>query len=138
MAEWRFYGRTTELDALTAILRRNRWFFAKITGRRRIGKTTLVQQAIAAHSSARIVYVQIPDSGDAGVLSTFVDALETFGVHAEQFPYPRSLSEMAATIEALIAAGTRETCRVIVRRTQSERAWGFSSFQSHSRLLGQE
>jgi len=106
MAEWRFYGRTTELDALTAILSRNRWFFAKITGRRRIGKTTLVRQAITARGSARIVYVQIPDSGDAGVLSTFVDALETFGFHPEQFPYPRSLSEMVATIEALIAAGT--------------------------------
>lgn len=106
MADWRFYGRTDELDALTAILRRKRWFFAKITGRRRIGKTTLVQQAIKSCPSTRLVYVQIPDSGDAGVLSTFVDALETFGIPAEQFPYPQSLSEMAATIEALIAAGT--------------------------------
>lgn len=43
MSDWRFYGRSTELDALTAILNRRRWFFAKITGRRRIGKTTLVQ-----------------------------------------------------------------------------------------------
>jgi hypothetical protein len=51
MADWRFYGRTTELDGLTAILRRNRWFFAKITGRRRIGKTTLVQQAIAVQGA---------------------------------------------------------------------------------------
>lgn len=106
MADWRFYGRTDELDALTAILRRKRWFFAKITGRRRIGKTTLVQQAIKSCPLTRLVYVQIPDSGDAGVLSTFVDALETFGIPAEQFPYPQSLSEMAATIEALIAAGT--------------------------------
>jgi len=39
---WKFYGRSPELDKLTAILRRNRWFFGKITGRRRIGKTTLV------------------------------------------------------------------------------------------------
>ena len=106
MANWRFYGRTTELDALIDIMRRNRWFFVKITGRRRIGKTTLVQQAIAARGSTSIVYVQIPDSGDAGVLSTFVDALETFGIQREQFPYPRSLAEMSATIEALIAAGT--------------------------------
>ncbi len=106
MTDWRFYGRTNELDALTDILGRKRWFFAKITGRRRIGKTTLVQQAIKSCPSTRLVYVQIPDSGNAGVLSTFVDALETFGIPAEQFPYPRSLSEMAATIEALIAAGT--------------------------------
>jgi uncharacterized protein len=26
--------------------RRNRWFFAKMTGRRRIGKTTLIQRAL--------------------------------------------------------------------------------------------
>ncbi len=106
MADWRFYGRRTELDAITDILDRKRWFFAKITGRRRIGKTTLVQKAIAAHGAMPLLYVQIPDSGDAGVLSTFVDALETFGVPAERFPYPRSLSDMAATIEALIEAGT--------------------------------
>jgi uncharacterized protein len=105
MANWQFYGRTTELDGLSAVLRRHRWFFAKITGRRRIGKTTLVQQAIATQGLTPLVYVQIPDSGDAGVLSTFVDALETFGISKEQFPYPRSLREMAATIEALIEAG---------------------------------
>lgn len=56
--------------------------------------------------STAIVYVQVPELGDAGVLSTFVDALETFGMSSEQFPYPRSLCEMAATVEALIAAGT--------------------------------
>ena len=67
MSEWRFYGRSTELDALTGILNRRRWFFAKITGRRRIGKTTLVQRAIAARGSTSLFYVQIPDSGDAGV-----------------------------------------------------------------------
>jgi uncharacterized protein len=106
MSDWRFYGRSNELDALTAILRRERWFFAKITGRRRIGKTTLVQHAIRSQTSKALVYVQIPDSGDAGVVSTFVDALGTFGISPQQFPYPRSLSEMAGTIEALIVAGT--------------------------------
>lgn len=106
MADWAFYGRTDELDALSTILRRDRWFFAKITGRRRIGKTTLIQRALATRKGAPLVYVQIPDSGEAGVISTFVDALETFGFSAEQFPYPRSLSEMSATIEALLAAGT--------------------------------
>jgi uncharacterized protein len=106
MAEWQFYGRSTELDALTAILHRNRWFFVKVSGRRRIGKTTLVQQAIINKQAHRVVYVQIPDSGDAGVLSAFVDALETFGIRPEEFPYPRSLNDMAATIESLIVAGT--------------------------------
>lgn len=37
---WGFYGRSSELDELEAILTRHRWFFARITGRRRIGKTT--------------------------------------------------------------------------------------------------
>lgn len=45
MADWQFFGRTMELGGMSAILRRQRWFFAKITGRRRIGKTGLVQQA---------------------------------------------------------------------------------------------
>jgi uncharacterized protein len=41
---WGFYGRQQELEALESILRRGRWFFVKITGRRRIGKTSLVQK----------------------------------------------------------------------------------------------
>lgn len=45
MAVWKFYGRHEQLVALEAILNRKRWFFAKVTGRRRIGKTTLVPTA---------------------------------------------------------------------------------------------
>lgn len=41
--DWTFYGRKDELGLLTEILTRNRWFFVKISGRRRIGKTRLVQ-----------------------------------------------------------------------------------------------
>ena len=43
---WGFYGRNDELRQVQKILSRKRWFFAKMTGRRRIGKTTLIQQAI--------------------------------------------------------------------------------------------
>ncbi len=32
---WGFYGRKTELTALDGVLDRHRWFFARITGRRR-------------------------------------------------------------------------------------------------------
>jgi predicted AAA+ superfamily ATPase len=46
MAEWKFYGRREQLADLERILDRKRWFFAKVTGRRRIGKTTLIQQAM--------------------------------------------------------------------------------------------
>ena len=43
MVTWKFYGRNEQLAALGEILQRGRWFFAKVTGRRRIGKTTLIQ-----------------------------------------------------------------------------------------------
>ena len=45
---WGFYGRTRELDEVRTILARRRWFFSRITGRRRIGKTTLVQRLMKA------------------------------------------------------------------------------------------
>ena len=35
---WGFYGRNIELDQLKTILERGRWFFVRITGRKRIGK----------------------------------------------------------------------------------------------------
>lgn len=46
MADWEFYGRKEQLAALKQMLDRKRWFFAKVTGRRRIGKTTLIQHAM--------------------------------------------------------------------------------------------
>jgi AAA+ ATPase superfamily predicted ATPase len=53
-ATWAFYGRRAELTQLRAILDRNRWFFLQISGRRRIGKTTLIQQALGQGDIARI------------------------------------------------------------------------------------
>ena len=108
MSEWRFYGRQAELHELAAMFRRNRWFFAKITGRRRIGKTTLIQNALRADPKADsqpLLYVQIPDSGDAGVLSAVADAMETFAIAADRFPRPHSLADLAKTIESLAQAG---------------------------------
>jgi AAA+ ATPase superfamily predicted ATPase len=37
MADWKFYGRREQLADLERMLNRKRWFFAKVTGRRRIG-----------------------------------------------------------------------------------------------------
>jgi uncharacterized protein len=108
MTEWKFYGRETELSKLTEILDRSRWFFVKISGRRRIGKTTLIQQALKARSSQvaqRVFYVQIPDSGDAGVLSAVIDALETFNVPVAEFPQPKTLQNLAKLLETLARAG---------------------------------
>jgi len=56
MADWKFYGRKEQLADLERMLGRNRWFFAKVTGRRRIGKTTLIQQAMQEIGSKRPVF----------------------------------------------------------------------------------
>jgi AAA+ ATPase superfamily predicted ATPase len=105
MGEWRFYGRSLELQQLSAILERGRWFFVKITGRRRIGKTALIRNTIEGTPGRRVFYVQIPDSGDAGVLSTVNDALETFRVPADRFPRPRTLEDLARLIGAMAEDG---------------------------------
>lgn len=102
---WGFYGRSDELNTLTSILRRGRWFFARVTGRRRIGKTTLVQRALAASGRDRTFYVQIPDSAPAGVLSSVRDAMDTFDLPEARFPRPDSLVALARTVEALCEAG---------------------------------
>ena len=104
MATWGFYGRADELKALGRILGRRRWFFAKVAGRRRIGKTTLIQRALRDAGHARIYYVQIPDSAPAGVLSAVVDAMETFSIPPE-FARPKTLLELARSIAALARAG---------------------------------
>lgn len=101
---WGFYGRARELDDIRAILARRRWFFARITGRRRIGKTTLVQRALR-ESGLPLFYVQIPDSAPVGVLSAVSDAMTTFGIDAERFPRPTSLIGLAGIVRELAEAG---------------------------------
>lgn len=106
MAEWKFYGRHEQLTSLAGILSRKRWFFAKVTGRRRIGKTALIQKAMEAISATNpVYYVQIPDSEPVGVISATNDALDTFRVPAEGFPRPRNLSQLVTVLEAMIEAG---------------------------------
>ncbi|HEX9049367.1 MAG TPA: hypothetical protein VF841_02430 [Anaeromyxobacter sp.] len=100
---WGFYGRNDELRRLRTILTRNRWYFVKITGRRRIGKTTLIQRAL--QEGQKVFYVQIPDSGPVGVLSAVSDAMETFEIAAAEFPRPKSLAEMAKLVGSLARAG---------------------------------
>ncbi len=105
MAEWGFYGRAAELADLQGILARGRWFFARITGRRRIGKTTLIEHALRTAGPRDALYVQIPDSAPAGVLSAVADAMETFEVDPSAFPPPRSLQELAQLVGKLAEAG---------------------------------
>jgi AAA+ ATPase superfamily predicted ATPase len=106
MKEWKFYGRTEQLQELERMLNRKRWFFAKVTGRRRIGKTTLIQQAMRALGGKQpVLYVQIPDSEPAGVLSVVNDALETFQVPTDRYPRPKDLLQLAKSLEAMAEEG---------------------------------
>ncbi len=79
-APWSFYGRRSELQQMQRILERRRWFFLQISGRRRIGKTALIQEALRDAGIAKTLYVQIPDSDPAGVVAACNGYLETFGI----------------------------------------------------------
>jgi uncharacterized protein len=106
MQPWRFYGRNEQLALLAEILGRHRWFFAKVTGRRRIGKTTLIQRALANIGSDQpVFYVQVPDSEPAGVISAVHDGLETFHVPTDRYPRPRDLPQLAKLLEAMAEGG---------------------------------
>ncbi|MEX1198996.1 MAG: DUF234 domain-containing protein [Pseudohongiellaceae bacterium] len=83
------------------ILARKRWFFLQISGRRRIGKTALIQEALQASGHDRTLYIQIPDSDAVGVVATCNGYLETFGLYERV----SSLAEMATLIGRLVRQG---------------------------------
>ena len=136
--KWKFYGRKTELAQLEKILSRNRWFFIKITGRRRIGKTALIQQALAHAGARQGFYVQIPDSSPAGVLSAFADAMETFRIDSKEYPRPKNMLELAKSISAMARKGIVVTLDEF-QYFNRERLTDFCSFlQSEVDTLSQE
>lgn len=98
---WSFYGRRAELQQMQGILERRRWFFLQISGRRRIGKTALIQEALRAAGVARTLYIQIPDSDPAGVVAACNGYLETFGIEGRV----TSLGELALLIGRLAEEG---------------------------------
>ncbi len=100
--EWGFYGRKNEIEQLDTVLSRGRWFFLKIAGRRRIGKTTLVQQALALRKRDKVLYIQIPDSDPAGVVSTARDFMEMFGITDG---LPTDLRSLATKLGGLCESG---------------------------------
>ena len=90
---WKFYGRRSELEAMKQLLSRQQWFFCAISGRRRIGKTSLIKEALTSLPQAsEAVYLQIPDSDEHDVVSVFVDTLA--GIGAERLPSTVDLSKM--------------------------------------------
>lgn len=102
MKDWEFYGRSHELDHLVEVLGRPRWSFVKITGRRRIGKTTLVQRAIHEAGRGKTLYIQIPDSEPAGVLTAAAEFMRTFDIALTP---PQDLQQFAKTITQLVSDG---------------------------------
>jgi AAA+ ATPase superfamily predicted ATPase len=101
MADWGFYGRQAERAAIDRILGRGRWFFCAVSGRRRIGKTTLLQRALENAGIAGRCYFQVPDSDEAGVLRSFQDALEDCG----RPQHVASFRDMAKAIRSMCEEG---------------------------------
>ena len=109
MAAWTFYGRTEPLTELRRIVSSGRWFFCRIEGRRRIGKTTLLSELARrdARLSDRFVYMQVPDSDEKDVAYTLAQSLarsddptlQEMASHVADFP------TMAFAIRILCEAG---------------------------------
>ncbi len=107
---WKFYGRSLELEACAKLVMQPRWFFCAISGRRRIGKTSLIRQTLQSLPHApQTIYLQVPDSDERDVVAVFADAL-----HAAQHVglpasvQPESLhrfSDMARIMGALCRDG---------------------------------
>lgn len=109
---WKFYGRRDELGALLKLLRGGRWFFGAIRGRRRIGKTALIQQALHAHATDRsdarpVLLVQLPDGNPADFAEMFRNAIRDANLEDRLDPRNtlRSLPDVAAAIDSLCASG---------------------------------
>lgn len=98
---WSFYGRRTERSQLDEILARKRWFFLQISGRRRIGKTALIREALQAAAVDKTLYIQIPDSEPAGVITACNGYLEMFGIDQRV----HSLGQLAGLIRDLVQSG---------------------------------
>jgi hypothetical protein len=109
MSEWTFYGRGQSLAELGKIVQEQRWFFCRISGRRRIGKTTLIRELALANNelSARLLYLQIPDSDERDVATAFRRKLEEsdYPGAAKLAPDVRDFASMAHAIGLACRAG---------------------------------
>ncbi len=101
---WRFYGRNKELRDVREVLATGRWFFCAISGRRRIGKTTLIQRAVRQVDVPHF-YFQVPDSDERGVVETFQEALEDYELPTAAARRFRTFLDMATAVERLCRAG---------------------------------
>ena len=109
---WRFYGREAELGTLLRRLRQQKWSFGAIRGRRRIGKTALVQQALAILQrdplpARKALLVQLPEGGTAYAVRRFRGAVQRAGLgsNLNRLPDVSDLFGMASAIRELCRSG---------------------------------
>ena len=109
MPDWGFYGRTEPLAELRRFVTSGRWFFCRIEGRRRIGKTTLLSQLAAQNDdlTSKLIYMQTPDSDERDVAATFRRSLSESDTEEIRATAPAvvDFQSMARAIGALSAAG---------------------------------
>lgn len=110
--DWSFYGRSEELGALLRHMRSSGWFFGTIRGRRRIGKTALIQQALEilgadAPESGPWLLVEVPDSNAGDFAAVFRTAVGEAGLR-DYLKAPEAINDLpgvAAAIGSLCRAG---------------------------------
>ena len=110
--DWAFYGRQLELGSLLEYMRRKSWFFGAIRGRRRIGKTALIQQALKTlgedeASTGLTLLVQLPDSNPTDLAVVFRNAVREAGIESyiDGLDSIQNLPGVAAAVGSLCAAG---------------------------------
>ena len=105
MAGWGFYGRRAELADIDRILARGEFFFCAISGRRRIGKTSLIQEALRRRD-IKAIYIQIPDSDERGVIQAFEDAVEDAGASKKDAQsWSKNFLDITLTLEGFWKIG---------------------------------
>lgn len=111
-SKWQFYGREAELGALLKRLRSHRWFFGSIRGRRRIGKTVLLEQALRLlkqddPSPRRALLFQLPDSTPADAAGVFKSSIIRSDLQGAitQLARLSNLPELATAIGDLVRSG---------------------------------
>ncbi|MFM8573992.1 MAG: hypothetical protein ACKOAU_20520 [Pirellula sp.] len=101
MSDWKFYGRKKQLAELERMLERKRWFFAKVMGCRRIGKTTLLQQAMreiksnpdiappgpAHFRGHRLLPISWPAGPQTQLARSMMSSLPTIGKKSSESPF---------------------------------------------------
>ena len=109
---WQFYGREAELGSLLKRLRSDEWLFGSISGRRRVGKTALVEQARRSlkqddPSGRRTLLFQLPNSTPRDAVGVFKSAVAGSDMESAITRPARvlNLPELAIAIGDLIQAG---------------------------------